>query len=392
MAFNIYRTTIDSTKYLQITYLIKTNKDLKWAAWQLATGQSVGNPNIRNAWETDEMFEKHSCVILDNNLSEQSGSVTIGFPIVNFDFAEDGITQILTSIMGGQLDIKGMDFCQITDIQFPDEVKHYFKGPKYGITGLRQLTKTYNKPLLLGIIKPKIITSTQILQKMVEEMIEGGCNLIKEDEIHSNPACCSLRARVHLIQKILKGTNVVYFHTVNADPPYVLERAKLIVDLGGNGIHVNFWAGLGIYKAIRDANLPIALHFQTSGNKILTDSSHKYSIAWPVLCKLVGMCGIDMAHAGMIGGYGNYSSTETLDAIHSLKTQNVLPSMSCGMTPGNIGFVTKQIGIDYAAGVGGSLHGHNLGSKAGARACIQAINQTGGIEYDEAIRQWGLKQ
>ena len=28
-----------------------------------AIGQSVGNPNVRNQWETDELFEQSSCVI-----------------------------------------------------------------------------------------------------------------------------------------------------------------------------------------------------------------------------------------------------------------------------------------------------------------------------------------
>ena len=27
-------------------------------------GQSVGNPNVRNSWETDDLFNNHSCIIL----------------------------------------------------------------------------------------------------------------------------------------------------------------------------------------------------------------------------------------------------------------------------------------------------------------------------------------
>jgi ribulose 1,5-bisphosphate carboxylase large subunit-like protein len=222
-------------------------------------------------------------------------------------------------------------------------------------------------------------------------MIEGGCNLIKEDEIHSNPSCLPLKERVKIIADLIKGTKVVFFHTVNCDPAHLLDRARYIVDNGGNGMHVNFWAGLGAYKSIRDLDLPLALHFQTSGTKILSDRQHRYNIAWPVICQLAGMAGVDMAHVGMIGGYGNYDENETLDATATLRFYNVLPSYSCGMTPGNINYVTKQIGIDYAVGIGGSLHGHNFGTKAGAKACIQAINGTGGIEYDEGVRQWGIK-
>jgi ribulose 1,5-bisphosphate carboxylase large subunit-like protein len=393
--FNIYKNEIDKDNYIIATYKVSTIKDLKWAAWQIATGQSVGNPNIRNKWETDDLFEKHSCIILNSaNLNDKNGEIKIGFPIVNFDFEEDGITQLMTSLFGGQLDIKHIDECKLIDIHFPSNNKiiSAFKGPKYGITGLREKTKVYNKPMLLGIIKPKIITSEEILCSMVEEMIEGGCNLIKEDEIHSNPPCLPLSKRVPIIEKLIRNTNVVYFHTVNTDSIHLFDRVKLIEDGGGNGIHINFWAGLGAYKSVRDMNTSLALHFQTSGTKILSDRHHRYSVSWPVICMLAGLCGVDMAHVGMIGGYGNYDEDETLYATEVLQKLNVLPSYSCGMTAGNVNMVTRRIGCDYAVGAGGSMHGHPFGTRAGARAIAQAIDGVGGIEYDEAIRQWGLKQ
>ena len=57
---------LDLSNYFVATYFIKTNNngDLRKASWELAIGQSVGNPNVRNAWETDELFEQSSCVVL----------------------------------------------------------------------------------------------------------------------------------------------------------------------------------------------------------------------------------------------------------------------------------------------------------------------------------------
>ena len=49
-----------------VKYHISTDKNfgnLKDACWALAIGQSVGNPNIRNKWETNYLFEMSSCVI-----------------------------------------------------------------------------------------------------------------------------------------------------------------------------------------------------------------------------------------------------------------------------------------------------------------------------------------
>ena len=62
---NFYRTNIKNNDYVIATYDIKTkDADLKKASWELAIGQSVGNPHERSQWETDELFEKHSCIIL----------------------------------------------------------------------------------------------------------------------------------------------------------------------------------------------------------------------------------------------------------------------------------------------------------------------------------------
>ena len=46
-----YNKDIDHSKYVIATYFIKSrNVDLKKASWDLAIGQSVGNPNVRNQW------------------------------------------------------------------------------------------------------------------------------------------------------------------------------------------------------------------------------------------------------------------------------------------------------------------------------------------------------
>ena len=68
------------------------------AAWNLAIGQSIGNPNNRSIWETDQMFLDHSCFIMEEESvlkSKKEGVVKIAFPLVNLNLEEDGISQIL---------------------------------------------------------------------------------------------------------------------------------------------------------------------------------------------------------------------------------------------------------------------------------------------------------
>ena len=386
------REDINQQDYFFVTYFLQSKTTLKDAAWNLAIGQSVGNPNVRNEWETDELFDNHSCIVVNNdNLEEKSGTVVIAFPVINIDFDTDGVSHLLVNIMGGQLDIDIIEKCHVKDILFPEQVLSKFKGPKFGIQGIREFTGVQDKPVLGSIIKPKTGITPQVLLEMVKQLVEGGVNFIKEDEILSNPCFCKIEDRVPLIMDYLKDKQVIYSVSIHADYPYILDRVKQVHELGGNSVHVNFWCGLGVYKAIRDLDLPIFLHFQKSGDKIFTNRNHDFYIDWIVVCKLAALMGVDFIHAGMIGGYYKWEEEETVDAVKVLNSLGTMPALSCGFHPGLTDWVTSKVGNDYMANVGGAIHGHPNGTVAGATAMRQSIDGNYGNEYDAAVNKWGGK-
>ena len=393
---NIFKleSQINKDKYFIVEYFLGSSKNLRDAAWQLAIGQSVGNPNVRNRWETDELFEDHSCIVLSTESTlkqKKEGKVKIAFPVINIDFATDGIAHLLVNIMGGQLDIESITKCHVLNIEFPQSVHDVFLGPKFGIEGIREFTGVKDKPLLGAIVKPKTGIDAQTLLKMVQELVEGGVNFIKEDEILSNPSFCSIEERVPLIMDYLKDKNVIYSVSIHADPHEIIDRVKRVYELGGNSVHVNFWCGMGIYKTIRELDLPIFVHFQKSGDKILTNRNHDFHIDWTVICKLAGMMGVDFIHAGMIGGYYKWDEDEVLDSVEELYKYGVMPALSCGFHPGLTEFVSKKVGNDFMANVGGAIHGHPQGTLAGAKAMRQSLDKNYKVEYYQAIDKWGKR-
>ena len=391
MSVNLYRTSVDESKYIIATYFLQSKTNLRDATWNLAIGQSVGNPTIRNRWETDDLFEKHSCIILADEsqlLNVASGTVDIAFPLRNINPQEDGVSQLFVQLMGGQMDIDNVEKCHLLNVKYPQDFMQHFLGPKFGIKGIRDYTMVYDKPLLGGIIKPKIGIGPQTLLKMVQELVEGGVNFIKEDEIMANPVCCPLEERVPLIMNYLKGKNVIYAVCINGDYPYSLQRVHQVYELGGNAVHINFWAGLGVYKAIRELDLPLFLFFQKSGDKVLTNYNHDYHIKWDVICNLAAMMGVDFIHAGMWGGYMNNNESELMETLSILRTQGVLPSLSCGMHAGLVDAINARFGTDYLANCGGAIHGHPDGTNAGALAMRQAIDGEYKNEYYKSIKKW----
>ncbi len=393
MKFFRSREEIDCNRYYIATYEITSLTNLKDAAWNLAIGQSVGNPSVRNDWETEELFENHSCIILrdDSALSYlKEGLVSIAFPIINTDWETDGVSHMLCQLMGGHVDIDIITKCRLVKLELPEAVTKHFLGPKFGLSGFRKLTGQYNKPLFGSIVKPKIGITPQILLEMVKQMVDGGVDFIKEDEIMSNPACAPLEQRVDIISNYLakQSRKIVFCHTINCDPHIVAERVKRVYELGGNGVHINVFSGLGVYNSIRKLDLPIYLHYQSSGAKVFTDKSHRFSISWPVMCQLATLMGVDTIQTGMVGGYSNDDPEEILECIDILRAGNTTPALSCGFHPGLVHKVTSLIGNDYLANAGGAVHGHPGGTVSGARAMRQAIDQSYGTEYYQAVNKW----
>jgi ribulose 1,5-bisphosphate carboxylase large subunit-like protein len=395
MKFYRDRSEIDLNKYYIATYKITSKTSLDDAAWNLAIGQSVGNPSVRNEWETDDLFENHSCIILGDKTDLKNrvwGNVEIAFPVANTDWATDGVAHMLCQLMGGHVDIECFNSCRLIKLELPESVTKHFLGPKFGLTGFRELTGQYGKPLFGSIVKPKIGITPEVLLEMVKQMVDGGVDFIKEDEIMVNPACATLERRVDIIANYLakQSRKIVFCHTINCDPHVLVDRVRCVHELGGTGVHINVFSGYGSYNSIRKLDLPLYLHYQSSGAKVTTDVNHRFSISWPVMCQLATLMGVDTIQTGMVGGYSNDDPEEIKECLEILRAGNTVPALSCGFHPGLVEKVTEIAGLDYLANAGGAVHGHPGGTVAGARAMRQAIDRTYGPEYDQAIAKWGL--
>jgi ribulose-bisphosphate carboxylase large chain len=399
--FNIFqkKEKINLEDYFIVKYYLEGKTSMREASWNLAIGQSIGNPNNRSVWETEEMFESHSCIILEEEeilKNNKSGIVEIAFPLANLNIEEDGVSQILCHIAGGQVDILEIQKCHILDVTLPKRIEDQFRlKPAYGIDGFRKFNGVIDKPFLGGIIKPKVGMNPKVLLDAVKEMVYGGVNFIKEDELLGNPDHCPLKERVPLITNWLSknAPNVIYTFCINGDSPYALERANFVSQEGGNGIHINVWSGLGVYRAIRKQNPNLWIHFQKSGDKFFTDRRAPFHIYWPVICKIAGWSGADSIHAGMIGGYMNQDDEELIDAIKVLWNYNIVPALSCGMHPGLVEYINQYLkSTNWMANVGGAMHGHPMGTLSGGLAMRQSIDKNyDNIEYKKAIEKWGSK-
>lgn len=403
----LFQSKVNEEENIIALYSVRS-KNLTKAAKDIAIGQSIGNPEVRTQRDSPKIFRNNLAKIVD--IDPSRGFVQIAYPLVNFDVYEDGVTQLLCTLMGGQMDIDTIEACRLLDVKFPQKLLDAYKGPKFGIQDIKRRAGAMGRPMLGGIVKPKTGITVSQLEEMVKEMLAGGVDFIKEDEILGNPSFCRFNERVKRVSGIVnefsakQGREVFYAPCINSDYPYFLERAKFASDNGAKVLHLNVWAGLPAYRALRDLDLNSAIFFQKSGDKVITEKNHAFSIDWNVVCKLARMIGSDFIHAGMWGGYLSDTREDLSRVMDSLRGENTykatLPSLSCGSHPGLVNTTIKNFGTDLMMNVGGAMQGHPLGTEAGARAMRQAFEcyQQSADVYDFmkdkrelklAIEKWG---
>jgi len=414
-ALPLYTDSVNSEEHIVATYDLR-GEHLQEAAEALAVGQSIGNPDIRNLHETEELLSNHLAKILTDEETLQTqkrASVTVAYPVANYDPETDGVTQLMCSLMGGQMDVNSVEGCVLKDVELPPAYKNAFAGPRIGMEEIRERAKVTDRPLLGGIIKPKTGLTVDQLAEIVREMLKGGVDFIKEDEILGNPDICPFDERIERIADVLHehneetGREVFYAPCINSDYPHYIERVKRVEEVGLNACHINIWSGLPAYRAVRNLDVDLALFFQKSGDKVFTHESNDYYVDWPVVCQLAREIGADYIHAGMWGGYLS-NTREELETLFEILTGDdskpaTVPSLSCGSHPGLVKTTMENFGTDLMMALGGAIHGHPDGTRAGARAMRQAMDceiQGADVEeymetHDEfraAIEKWGLQE
>ena len=310
------------------------------------------------------------------------------------------------------MDIDMIFSCKLLDVDIPKNFLKGFKGAKFGMANIQKRMKAEGRPILGSIVKPKTGLTVSQLKVMIEELLEGGVDFIKEDEILANPKFCRYNERVEVISNLVNdfcddaGREVFYTPCINSDYPYFADRAMKADELGVRAVHLNIWAGMSAYKLLRELDMKnTAIFFQKSGDKVITEEEHRFHIDWKVICKLARYIGADFIHAGMWGGYSSYSKNQMTEILQALRGtfhdyKKTIPSLSCGSHAGLVNTTVKTFGTELMMNVGGAIQGHPMGTTAGAVAMRQAMDcikkgedikkyMQGKPELRTAIEKWG---
>jgi ribulose-bisphosphate carboxylase large chain len=362
--------------------------DIKKAANTVALESSVGTWTAVKQKDYVSKLKAKVFSIKDN-------LVKIAYPQDLFEY--DNVPNILSSIAGNIMGMKTVKSIRLEDVAFPKKILRAFSGPKYGIKGIRKMLKIKNRPLVGTIIKPKLGLKTRHHADSAYESWVGGCDIVKDDENLASQKFNSFEERVaRSLEKMHKaqeetGGRKAYLVNVTAETKEMMKRAQLVEDLGGKYVMIDIitsgWAAL---QTLREANFKFALHAHSAMHAAFTRDQDQ-GIDMMVIADFARLIGVDQIHIGTgIGKLeGDIEDIEEISEEISLKRikatkdrlkqtwgkiKPVLPVSSGGLHPGHVPFLVKHLGKDLVIQMGGGIHGHFKGTKAGAMAARQAVD------------------
>ena len=346
--------------------------------------------------------------------------IKIAYPDALFE--KDNVPNILSSIAGNILGMKAVKTIRLEDVQFPKSILDSFRGPKYGIEGIRKMMKVKDRPFVGTIIKPKLGLNTEHHSQSAYESWKGGCDFVKDDE---NLASQKFNMFEQRLSKTLEmadraeqetGEKKAYLVNVTAETKEMMKRAQLVEQQGGKYIMIDIltsgWASL---QTLREANFKMAIHAHRAMHAAFTRNPNQ-GISMFVIADFARLIGVDTLHIGTgIGKLeGSIKDIEKLqeevenknikEAKNRLsqKWGNIKPTLgvsSGGLHPGHVPYLIKHLGKDLVIQAGGGIHGHPLGTEAGAIAMRQAVDAVmknislkeyakTHVELEDALKTW----
>ncbi|MFW9969740.1 MAG: type III ribulose-bisphosphate carboxylase [Candidatus Odinarchaeota archaeon] len=359
-------------------------------------------------------------------INSEKNIIKIAYPKELFE--ANNLPQILSAIAGNIFGMKVLKNLRLLDIRFPKDIVQVYKGPKFGIEGIRKLIKVKNRPLLGTIVKPKVGLTEIEHAKVCGEAWSGGLDIVKDDENLTNMTFNKFEKRIIETLKIrdkiekYSGEKKLYMPNITAPLSIMKKRADFVLENGGEYVMVDIVTiGFSALQDLREYldDKDIIIHAHRAMHAAFTRNK-RHGITMLVLAKLMRLLGMDQLHTGTIIGKMEGGKSEVLEINRVITQQKIignnttlldqdwsnlkpiLPVASGGLSPLHVPELIRILGKDMVFQFGGGCHGHPMGTKAGAKAIRQAINAAlegielkeyakNNIELGKAIEKWGKK-
>lgn len=405
---------------------VSEGESLEKAFGAVASESSVGTWTDSDIWAEYPHVKKVAAKVFSIENAPEGYWIKVAYPEEHFEAKNP--SQILASIAGNVFGMKVVNSLRLQDIKFTKNMVREYRGPKFGMKGIKKLFNEEKRPLMITVPKPKVGMTTEEHASIGYDVWRGGLDLLKDDENLTNQKFNPFKKRVEktlkMRDKAEKETGKKKSYLINITGPTVeemIERASFVKKQGGEFVMIDIiTTGWAAVNSIREAceDLGLALHAHRAMHATMTrNPDHGFSMN--CISKFSRLIGVDQLHVGTVIGKLVSPKDEVLQCQQELvaeKTKEnirehclaqewynlkpVYPVSSGGLHPGIVDKVFNLFGTDIMIQLGGGVHGHPQGSYAGAKAMSAAVEAyLDKISLEEkaktcpelkvALKQWG---
>ena len=303
-------TLVNATR-IEADYLLETPSDPRRVAEIMAGEQSSGT-FVPVPGETPELKARaaariESLRILGERVARptlpshavrpdstaQRALVTISWPLDNLG---PSLPNLIATVAGNLYELQDVTGLKLLDIRLPEAFANAYPGPRFGITGTRQLTDVARGPVIGTIIKPSVGLRADETAALVAKLCEAGIDFIKDDELQADGATCPFEDRVRAVMRVIDesaqrtGKRTMYAFNLTGDVEQMKRRHDVLLSSGATCLMVSLNSvGLaGFSELARIAELPIHAHRNGWGYLSRHPLLGWSYVAWQKLWRLAG--------------------------------------------------------------------------------------------------------
>lgn len=323
--------------------------------------------------------------------------VKVAYPLNLFE--PNNAPQILSSIAGNIFGMKALENLRLEDVKWPRKLIRTFRGPQFGIAGIRKMLRISRRPLTATVPKPKLgLTDKEHARAGYEAWI-GGIDLLKDDENLTSQKFNKFKERVNQCFRLRDraeketGERKSYLINVTAETNEMIRRAKAVANARGEYVMIDtLTTGWSALQTLREEceDLGLAIHAHRAFHAAFT-RNRKHGMSMLAVSDVARLTGVDQLHIGTVVGKLESPMEEVMALRDNLQqrvvkptgstlgedwgdTKPVFPTCSGGLHPGLVPDLLRIVGTDVIVQAGGGVWGHPGGGKAGATALRQAID------------------
>ena len=211
-------------------------------------------------------------------VDQKDGTATLEFPALAEE--TDAAAIVSTLVAGEWADRADLSSCRLISVEWPSGLP----GPAFSPA---------DRPLVGAIVKPALGLTVAEAAWTARALARGGAELVKDDELLTDPTWCPLLERVRAI-----GADAPYAPNVTGPAETLLERAAACVEAGATALMLNvFVQGPDSLRALREAELGVPVFAHRVGAAFLA-RGERVSVDARVLAELTRMCGADYVQVG----------------------------------------------------------------------------------------------